>query len=69
MVPPNFAYDISFTYIYLFWKFYQSNLSGLKFWILAALFEEDPVILLFSNFVKLYFFFVFAYPENSMCLA
>ena len=63
------AYDISFTYVYLFYKFYQSNLSGLKVSLLAAPFEEDPLIFLFPSFVKFYLLFMFASPENFMCLA
>ena len=40
-----------------------------KFWVLASLFEEDSFILVLPNFAKFYLFFIFAYPENFMCLA
>ena len=33
-----------------------------------APFERDPHLIP-PNFVKVYFFFIFAYPENFMCLA
>ena len=56
MVPPNFGiwYIFYCTYIYLFWKFYQSKLSGLKVWILAAPLEEHSLIFysqILSNFI------------------
>ena len=50
-------------------NFFQSSLSGLKVWILAFPFEGDPLIFVFPNFFKFYLLFMFAYPENLMCLA
>ena len=40
-----------------------------KFWVLASLFEEDSFILVPQNFVNFYLYFIFAYPENLMCLS
>ena len=34
-----------------------------------SLFEEDSFILVPPNFVKVYLFVIFAYPENFLCLA
>ena len=49
-------------------NFISLILNGLKVWIFAALFEEDRFIFLLPNFVKFYFFFMFAYPENVISL-